>query len=125
MTQEDKDLLLKDLCARLPYGVICLIHDVNSDDYSRSITGNDIDLFSHHLITLKPYLRSMPSMTEEEHTEFWKVIDNYGSDSDAFDGFEVGDDVDWINAHHFDYRDLIKKGLAFEAPEGMYNVKEK
>ena len=64
----------------------------------------------------------MPSMTEEERNEFWKVVDNYGSDSNAFDGFELGDDVDWLNAHHFDYRGLIEKGLALEAPEGMYKT---
>lgn len=49
--------------------------------------------------------------------EFWKIIDNYGSDSDAFDGFELGDDVDWLNKNHFDYRDLIPKGLAIEVTE--------
>lgn len=28
--------------------------------------------------------------------------------------------IDWLLAHHFDYRGLIPMGLALEATEGMY-----
>ena len=144
MTQEDKELLLKDLCARLPYGVIVdykenkfenphwkitTIHPDTMDGwigYNKRIgSGSESGSRHFNIGEVKPYLRPMPSMTEEEDKEFWKIVDNYGSDSNAFDGFELGDDVDWLNAHHFDYRGLIEKGLAIEAPEGMYNIKEK
>lgn len=59
---------------------------------------------------VKPYLRPMSSMTEDEEDEF--EIKIRGSLVSYFD---------WLNAHHFDYRGLIEKGLALEAPEGMYN----
>ena len=71
---EDKELLLKDLCARLPYGVIGLVHKTHGDDYNISIVGGDIDLLSHQFINLKPYLRPMSSMTEEEEKEYLKLI---------------------------------------------------
>ena len=113
MTQEEKELLLKDLCGRLPYGVMGLIHNVNCDDYNISIVGGDIDLFSRHFISIKPYLRPMSSMTEEEKIDY-QAFFNY-------DGVEYPEEyIDWLNAHHFDYRGLIEKGLALEAPEGMY-----
>ena len=114
MTQEEKELLLKDLCGRLPYGVMGLIHNVNCDDYNISIVGGDIDLFSRHFISIKPYLRPMSSMTEEEKIDY-QAFFNY-------DGVEYPEEyIDWLNAHHFDYRGLIEKGLALEAPEGMYD----
>lgn len=117
MTQEDKQLLLKDICARLPYGVIIegLSGPVKlSDYYSR------IDITKARLY--KPYLRPMSSMTEEERREAislgisWAISGN----KKIFDGFgNVGADIqikglDWLNAHHFDYRGLIEKGLAIE-----------
>ena len=116
MTQEHKQLLIKDLSARLSYGVVYHRND------GANIKLNEIDVDHFRLNytddieerECKPYLRSMTSMTEEEHKEFWEVVDNYGSDTNAFDGFEVGDDIDWLNKNHFDYRDLIKKGLAIE-----------
>ena len=124
MTQEDKELLLKDLCARLPYGVICLIHNVNGDDYNRSIMGGDIDLFSHHFITIKPYLRPMSSMTDDERKEYNDIVKNtidfYNCPKSEKICFFIIP-IEWLNAHHFDYRGLIEKGLAIEAPEGMYN----
>ena len=113
MTQEEKQLLLKDLCARLPYGVICLIHNTNGNDYNISIVGGDIDLFSNHFITIKPYLRPMSSMTEEERKEHnshrlskWSTYSEYCANV-----------IDWLNAHHFDYRGLISKGLAIAVTE--------
>ena len=117
MTQEDKELPLKDLCGRLPYGVIGLIHNAKGNDCNISIVGGDIDLFSHHFITIKPYLRPMSSMTEEEKIDY-QAFFNY-------DGVEYPEEyIDWLNKKMFDYRGLIEKGLALEAPEGMYNIKE-
>lgn len=59
---------------------------------------------------IKPYLRPMSSMTKEEKKEYNKLL-CWRSPKKVFD---------WLNAHHFDYRGLIKKGLALEAPKEMY-----
>lgn len=126
MTQEEKQLLIKDLCARLPYRVICdMWFEGNESDKITEVLkcGGLMRLMNSEFnFIVKPYLRPMTSMTEEEDEEFWKIVDNYGSDSNAFDGFELGDDVDWLNENHFDYRGLIEKGLALEAPEDMYKT---
>ena len=130
MTNEEKQLLLIDLCARSPFGVKCNAFLKQIDGSFKSVFGtfkgyNGWATVGNNLVdieTVKPYLRPMSSMTEEEEKEFWKVVDNYGSDSNAFDGFELGDVVDWLNKHHFDFRGLIKKGLALEATEGMYKT---
>ena len=102
MTQEEKDLLLKDLCARLPYGVKVTngIHTITLTPCSDT----SIIIKNEHIL---PYLRPMSSMSEEERRYLQKLPFPY-------------DFVDWLNAHHFDYRGLIPKGLALEAPEGMY-----
>ena len=122
MTQEDKELLLKDLCTRLPYGVKVKIVDEDILRYDRDEEGfiigkenvND-DCFviqcssdSYVLVynDFKPYLRPMSSMTEEEKKECLKIT--------------FVEATDWLNSHHLDYRGLIEKGLALEAPPGMY-----
>ena len=134
MTQQEKDLLLKDLCGRLPYGV--KVHKKNSelngtliDTELRHglmvITTNEISVCAIPLDKCRPYLRPMSSMTEEEIKEFaafhclndWHPIVltqmlNLENEENMFD---------WLNSHCFDYRGLIEKGLAIEAPEGMYN----
>ena len=66
----------------------------------------------------KPYLRPMSSMTEEEKKELNNVLEfQYYSDDSC-----MCESTDWLNAHHFDYRGLIERGLALEAPEGMYKT---
>lgn len=112
---EDKELLLKDLCGRLPYGVIGLIHNANGNDRNISIVGGDIDLLSHQFINIKPYLRPMSSMTKEEFDKYEEL--EWDGD---FEHLSLPL-LDWLNKKMFDYRDLIKKGLALEAPEGMYD----
>ena len=119
MTQEDKELLLKDLCARLPYGVkahtkigtnIIVVGVI--DDTVKDETEDSFDISF-----IKPYLRPMSSMTEEEENEY-RAINCYEGlfprNEDAFD---------YVLSHHFDYRDLIEKSLALEAPEEMYEIK--
>jgi len=119
MTQENKELLLKDLTARLPYGVHirCYYEEGDRFGYYDGIVMNNIsnDYIndSYPLENSKPYLRPMSSMTEDEDNELNSA--RMGS---------YGEDVDWLNAHHFDYHGLIEKGLALEAPEGMYKEDE-
>ena len=138
MTQEDKELLLKDLCMRLPYGVICQIYD-HQQDYGEDIFNArliHIDAWTSHCYfwgcsetdpykigQVKPYLRPMSSMTEEERIEFERLSFVYDTSDGSMLFSKKG--FDWLNAHHFDYRGLIDKGLALEAPEGMYNLENK
>ena len=121
MKQEDKELLLKDLCVRLPYNVVirCTDDDTN---YKCFLTTDILNELLHNIecYDYKLYLRPMSSMTEEEKEEFESVLGHYDENNNPYEDFNFGDDIDWLNAHHFDYRGLIEKGLALEAPEGMY-----
>ena len=119
MTLENKQLLLKDLCTRLPYevkgfidgfGTVHLRGHANfvADDIAIEHNGDVSWIEVNHF---KPYLRPMSSMTEEEWKEYNQTIGK---------SFSFTDEVDWLNAHHFDYRGLIEMGLALEATEGMY-----
>lgn len=118
MTQEEKQLLLKDLCARLPYGVNVL------DDMGRTYKlqlGNAylIDLFygngDYVEAPIRPYLRPMSNMTEEENEYRKELIKDikYGANIDKLE--------DFYHSRNLDYRGLIEKGLALEAPKNMYN----
>jgi len=131
MTQEKKQLLLIDLCARIFYGVK-ILHEgwnyewdqelstvervVGIDDkfvYTKVIdtyTGEEYrdDKWPISTFDDKPFLRPMTSMTKEETKEFMQLW-----------GYDIM--LDWLNEHHFDYRHLIEKCLALEAPKDMYN----
>lgn len=125
MTQEDKELLLKDLCARLPYHPKC---ECDWKKTAPNGTVGYIDELSTFLIeqfefadelddipikSVKPYLRPISSMTEEEKEELNNVLEfQYYSDDSC-----MCESTDWLNAHHFDYRGLIGKGLAIEVTE--------
>ena len=127
MTQEDKILLLKDLCARLPYGVkflreswnyewdqelsvIEVLEDIDKDGYINNTKVYNVE-------DIKPYLRPMSSMTEEEKKEYDSLFKLHEDENVYCENWEY---FDWMNKHHFDCRNLIEKGLALEAPEGMY-----
>lgn len=123
MTQEEKQLLLKDLYARLPYGVMI---EITSDggmvtaSYDMRLDAGLLADLLHSEDDFKPYLRPMSSMTEDEEDELNSArMGNYG------------EDADWLNAHYFDYhivpstgKTLIESGLALEAKKGMYKIKE-
>ena len=126
MTQEEKDLLLKDLCARLPYGIFVKENRESLDDSPTIYT------FDYHpcIDNCKPYLRPMSSMTEEEKEEWHNTFDSvqdYVPEADDYDDNwheEPGiESYDYLISHHFDYRGLIPKGLALEATEDMYKEK--
>jgi len=143
MTQEEKQLLLVDLCARLPYGVKVLYWHPKSGGAERRIgelVNVDLRLNCAQLLfrvneyyfeadsidTSKPYLRPMSSMTEEEKYTYRHMLGATLNSEGVSIMFVYVEDfpmvIDWLNAHHFDYRGLIEKGLALEAPEGMYIV---
>ena len=123
MTQEDKQLVLRDIRGRLPYVVMGLVRISNGYDYNMSITGGDIDLLSRHFVTIKPYLRPMSSMTEEEMEELLNIDKKRGLFSSRHLTWHIdGEIIDYLNKKMFDWRGLIPMGLALEAPEGMYNI---
>lgn len=120
MTQKEKELLLKDLCGRLPYGVK-ITDGLHITTLKVRIDTAPATLAQFiHSDGLKYYLRPMSSMTEEEHEEYKSLFELFGKipvikQNDKY--------FDFINSHHFDYRGLIPMGLALEAPEGMYKEK--
>ncbi len=131
MTQEEKDLLLKDICGRALYGVFVEYDYGDSVKRATKFHGNYLYLMMEGSLQwkdFKPYLRPMLSMTEEEKKEFeslgWRVDeldDNVPWNHNAYNVFEG---VDWLNKKMFDYRGLIPMGLALEAPEDMYNLNQ-
>lgn len=123
MTQEEKDLLLKYLCMALPYGVVCCcewkdsapngtvgvapVLDTYILDQIECIGECDDALFK----SCKPYLRSLSSMTEEEKKEHFgrtMTIDIIQTSKEV---------IGWLLKNHFDFMDLIPKGLAIEVTE--------
>ena len=135
MTQEEKQLLLIDLCARLPYGVIAHASEINKNgiitdiNISYNIVNLTIDNTNGKyepvpLLDIKPYLRPMSSMTEEEANEWAKASNmKFDMEDGFFDAYDAHLSVDWLNKNMFDFRGLIPMGLALEAPENMYKTK--
>lgn len=126
MNEQDRKLSFNDLCARLPYDTIVSVRNGNGR------LREDVKLTPYHLAAIniwdiKPYLRPMESMTEDEKKEFTDAV-TWESDGKFYIDEYVDitfyqEKYDWLNAHYFDYRGLIEKGLALPAPEGMYNFK--
>lgn len=129
MKQEDKELLLKDLCARLPYGVkgFVTFNGNHFTDEDRTIDGKLYDRFAefqdswYDNVTIKPYLFPLSSMTEEQKEELDKYFDI--DSKSLIDGYKNGlrcphpyfNVQDWYNKNHFDYRGFIPMGLAIDA----------
>lgn len=120
MAQEDKELLLKDLCTRLPYDVMVnvagydtekLIGIENETITTKATPTSYSDKGEYPIDIVKPYLRPMSSMTDEE--EEYDRLNVY--EKGMFPHTEEA--FDWLNAHHFDYRGLIEKGLAIAVTE--------
>ena len=109
MKNEDKKLLFKDLSARLPYGV-------KIEGYKLPCIILDSDwlhfMYTHQEFAIRrPYLRPMSSMTEEEKEEYRGTLIALPDEEYLISTMRT---IDWLNAHHFDYRGLIEKGLAIE-----------
>lgn len=141
MTKEEKQLLLVDLSARLPYHVRCKIwlKDGTTEEGPLDLEHNYADVllnafFYDDIKDIKPYLRPMVSMTEEEFESLkeysglkyeqldlasyqngtYKCLDFYLSEVPSYVVILV---FDWLNAHHFDYRGLIERELAIAVTE--------
>lgn len=128
MTKDDHELLLKDLCARLPYYTKLWSPVPNNNNWAvltPVVIGNlmNADL---SLPQVKPYLRPLSSMTEEEKKELLSLIDSEtkevieqikSGDCGVMEGkyhFNSLKELDWLYAKQFDFRGLIPKGLAIE-----------
>lgn len=125
MKKEDRDLLFRDMCSRLPYGVKCL---VNYTICNETTDYNDVPSSTVDTITtinrqtesyffewlsewfdcdeFKPYLFPLSSMTEEQRLEYYNTLSLSG---------DISSSVDFYNKYHFDYRGLIPMGLAIDA----------
>ena len=131
MTQEEeKNLLLKDLCTRLPYGVryrhftwndeygetyiAAQIYSINTDGYVKNCHDDE----TVYIDKVRPYLFPLSSMTEEQKKEYQYITERWMNDP----VYSISDSIDWLNKNHFDYRGLIEKGLALEAPKEMYKT---
>jgi len=143
MTQEDKELLLKDLCARLPYGVRISLEYENKhlegtldavypieddrviiDNLSEAIAYCNVRCGGFHIEenNIKPYLFPLSSMTEEQKKEYHNLCSEEEREEIEFGEWVTRvyyhntiESIDWLNAHHFDYRGLIERGLALDA----------
>ena len=120
-TPENKELLIKDLCARLPYNVICQIEFRENRKYTSKVmllsgiftdeayfTTKGGSIYSNEY---KPYLFPMSSMTDEQKQEYQHITERWMYDS----SYSISDSIDWLNKNHFDYRGLIDKSLALDA----------
>ena len=131
-----RDLLMKDISSRLSYGIICRVKYIinnettDGEDVESEVDDKIIAIDTEYnevktewlnewnsIDNIRPYLRPLSSMTEEEKDEY-----NYGL---TYVDIPLTEDtacrlIDWLNKHMFDYRVLIEKGLVLEAPEGMY-----
>ena len=122
MTQENKELLLKDLCTRLPYEVkVCCNNTVyNIDAYTKSAfmlaepLKPDVCIVAY-IEEVKPYLFPLSSMTDEQKEEYHYNcnvgLNRWGNEV----YYDCVESIDWLNTHHFDYTGLIEKGLALDA----------
>ena len=152
MNEKEKDMLIKDICARIPYNVVgkCgidasydasfytvfqthkfyakvygikedlllvtpLIEDVGEQNFAEEEVADGVSI-----LDFTPYLFPMSSMTEEQKQEYQYITKRWMYDS----SYSIGDSIDWLNAHHFDYRCLIEKGLAIDATGLNIYIKE-
>ncbi len=129
MLEEEKQLLLQDLCAKLPYGVVvntpkgdghlCSINQtIFGNEYGVNIEATKRDYFNDNECNIKPYLRTLSSMTEDEKEE---LIKNFWGSHTAKDTFE---ELSLYLSKHFDINELIPRGLAIEVTEKNNPYKE-
>ncbi len=139
ITEENKNLLFRDLSSRFSHGVK-VAYTTLPDDMPKvwdviglpAVGLVDIIVPGKYRFAavpveeIKPYLRPMSSMTDEEKEDFGVCIHiqpkRYRGYTVNCSHYYTVSEIDWLNANHFDYRGLIEKGLALEAPEGMYKM---
>ena len=127
MTQEDRELLLKDLCARLPYEVKVSVSGGDFDNHPHPYQLISTSTFGGYIFckiyspiytplgcpgidNVRPYLFPLSSMTEVQEQEYQYITERWMYDS----AYSISDSMDYLNANHFDYRGLIPMGLAID-----------
>ena len=153
MSKEEKELLLRDLCARLPHGVKIHLESLKYgeligtldavypteervivDELDKAIAPVNVRCggFKIEENKVKPYLRPMSSLTEDEKEELKKICEEdlsefagfitngHGLSHDGLYMFDKLRQLEFCLSHHLDFRGMIEKGLALQAPEGMY-----
>lgn len=127
MNKEEKELLLRDLCNRLPYNVMCQVEFKEDGKYNSKVmllsgiftdeayfTTKGGSIYSNEY---KPYLRPMSSMTDEEQ----RILDSMCNSVEMvsrLSGLKMFEKAfNWLNENYFDYRGLIEKGLAIDATD--------
>ena len=151
MNKKKEKLLQADLCARLVYGVKVRVEgDYFYDEMEPYDCDMDASKFADwlsHSYTVKPYLRLLTSMTEDErkylrnlvcydyapkdcpvvHGDFSMTTMYSCQEREVYEHYDMEimlPYIQFLNEHHFDWHGLIKKGLALEAPEGLYKIKK-
>lgn len=127
MKQEDKELFLKDLAQRLPYGVKISINNdfpmvLNQISYSYGLVGKDNELYSLEHFVIKPYLFPLSSMTEEQRKEYESLCIKEASECTDLYGiifskdyfYDTIESIDYLYKNHIDIRGLIPMGLAID-----------
>ena len=121
MTQEEKEILFKDLCVRLPYHtrVKVWLKDGTTEEGALDLEHNYGDVlrdafYYNKIVKIKPYLFPLSSMTEEQKIflkqQNWCIaISTSGTVETTIEG------IDWLNKNHFDFKGLIPMGLAIDA----------
>ena len=144
MEKIDRELLIKEISSRLPYGVKVQVlgwdeekgevevplrvYSVNTDGYIY-FESNDYDVDYVAVDNCLLFLRPMSNMTEEEYNKYELTFDNvvvysgHNNNNIHSEHRPTYETFDYLDSIHVDYRDLIPKGLALVAPEGMYNIK--
>ena len=140
--QKNKELLIKDLCARLDTNLVCSIYRTDDegvgyrdeilhgyckgDIWYEFYFREDCSIGIDNVSKIKPYLYPLSSMTDEQRKELEELglgyyvtcqdidDDGYMWDEKVFQIIPGTETDDWMNAHHFDYRCLIEKGLAID-----------
>lgn len=142
MTDQEKELVYRELCSRIPYGVKFLWDDHGLEGgskvvklYKVKVYGETIDdyVFSGlgqpepgyeydcRIDDIKPYLRPMSSRTNEEVEEYAGYIRSMMNEMNGHHLFNVSKKLmKFCLSHYLDINNLIEKGLALEAPDGMY-----
>jgi hypothetical protein len=124
MTQEQKELLIKDICARLDTNLVCSIYRIDDygvgyrdeilsgyckgDIWNEFYFGDDCGIAIDNVSKIKPYLIPLSKMTDEQKREEYEICKEYiiGYESDL---------IDFYNRNHIDYRGLIAQDLAIDA----------
>ena len=126
MTQEDKELLLKDLCSRIPYNVQVVVNE--NIEFINTLDGIDINGYCevneevYNINNIKPYLFPLSTISDKIIDEIYNNTGIYDICIDSSIHIEIGtkfEDLskifDILHKYHIDYRNLIKKGLAINA----------